>query len=247
MSVFTYYGPKNLFASEINPEALKHSYFVLRTPDGKGLVPGMLHQGRRPRIGKWQDITTIQDEFPVRYFVQHTDYNTLVPGSLIQSDRLPAGRWKEVKKPAINFFYRIVFSSGIYSVGTIASETVFTTDAEFVPDKLIPVLEEILPGITKDYVYGYLSYFKGDFDELGKDISKLIYFSEVGGYFRNFINFGSGQYGSLVSSDPMFPVQMKVRPNTPAGTYSFIFRMEGHVHGRIVYHYVVLENIFVKS
>jgi hypothetical protein len=246
MSVFTHYGPKSI-TSEINPETLKHSYFVQRTPVGKGLVPGVLHQGKRPPTGKWEDITTLPEEFQDRYFVQYTDFNTLVPGSLMQSDKLPEGRWKEIKKLTDKLFHRIVFSSPVYSVGTIVSETEYTTHAEFVSDKFVPVLEAIWPGITSTAVSAYMNYFQGDFAELGGDASKLIQFAYPGVYFKNLIGNFDPLYGSLMSSNLSSAIQMRVNPITPAGTYSFAFYIPRNEHGRIVYHYVVLENIFIKS
>ena len=91
-------------ASEILQEELEHQYFVQLAPSPSRLVPGMITQDNQPTTGNWMDVANVDRDFPVRYFVQYTNFNTLVPGSLIQATRLPKGNWKEIKKPTIRLF-----------------------------------------------------------------------------------------------------------------------------------------------
>jgi hypothetical protein len=247
---------------EINPDNLKHSYFVQLSPDRKHLVPGMLKQDSQPANTNWLDVTKIDRDFPKRYFVQQTDFNTLVPGSLIQANRRPRGLWKEVQKPRSRF-HRVVFDDPYYSLffvfagDTTVSIYDINTQDQFITERVTPALAALYPQIpeytTSDllfklpyakYIFFNLYYFKGTFSDLNSDVTKLIPFSSANQlYMANSANIP--QPGTHISAWMITVNSLKLKSNVPDGAYCFVLELLNV--SKLVKEYVVLENVWVKS
>lgn len=244
-------------SSEIDQRTLRHHYFAQLASDGKHLVPGMLQQGNRPAVGTWVDVGNVKIDFPVRYFVQYTDFNTLVPGSLIQADRLPEGRWKEIRKPTEGAFYRVVFVDGTYQVDAgITEVTDFAESAEFTENKILPVLELIKRGVFSEQSSTRLIffYFAGTFDELGGDATQLMMFGKppsTGGTAVLNLFYDGGYNGIMtIAEGALGIVDFRVQPSAPDGFYSIVYGVlkdDLQLQLEVVDYYVFLENLLLKG
>lgn len=247
---FTYYPPPK-DGSEIFQEELEHKYYVQLTPDGHHLVPGMLQQDIQPEIGKWMFLGKIDRHFAKRYFVQYTDFNTLVPGSVISATKLPEGKWKEIKPVGLEAFHRVVFrEEDRYEVdGDISEETIFTDNTEFINNKLIDVLNVVLPGKFNsiNYATAYFSYFAGSFAELNSDPTQLISFGAPPAYFSIYYTL-FGEYSNISNTTPGAG-DLRIQPETPNGTYSIILAVPRNLPFTftVFTDYIVLENILTKA
>lgn len=256
---FTYYAlPENPL--EINPESLRHRYFVQLAPDGQHLVPGSLVQGRRPAIGHWLELGYIGRELPERYFVQYTDFNTLVPGSLVRGDTIPKGKWKEVKRPSIKF-HRVTFTNPyVPAIAVLEGETpqgphTITSQDEFVTNRVIPPLLLIYPDVplftTGDLnfnlpgpvIYFNLYYFKGSFAELDYDASKLTPF-DAANYFMLKNNVNVIQPATNIGAWQRTPNSVVGEASAPAGAYCIVLGVLDAQ--KEIKDYVVLENIYAQ-
>lgn len=237
----------------VDAKLLRNKYFVQLNPDKQHLVLGMLQQGTRPSSANiWLQAGKINRDFSKRYFVQYTDFNTLVPGSLIQATRFPPGKWKEIKRmvdPLASLFRQVNFTEG-YSVNdNVDVQTQFLDTGQFFPDVFYPVLDHYYPGLRDSGpVYCDMYYFKGTYDELGEDVTKLVPFSQPDSFFLITFSF---------SGDPLFTINtsqlgvdnMFVMPGTEDGSYCFIMATQtirDSVPADPV-NYIVLENVFTKS
>jgi len=241
---FTYYP--TIPASEINPLDLQHRYFVQLAPDGSHLVPGQLQQDIKPDVGQWLEIGHIARDFPARYFVQYTDFNTLVPGSVIQADRFPQGNWKEIKKPPFTLFRRVVFNpeftASIHS--DHAGET-FATYASSVVWFTMSVLNYFQPGVYSDTQPASLQLFSfhGSFADLDNDVSKLKVFGNVDSDFTLY-DAVHNTNTSLLTTNQSFSGfdYVKTRPFAPDGYFSLVVKIAAHADTPA--YYIVMENLF---
>lgn len=247
-------------ASEIDPEQLKDHYYVQLTQDRKRLVLGGLEQGSKPN-GGWLDVTQIDRDFPKRYFVQYTDFNTLVPGSLVQEDKLPAGRWKEVKRTR-KLFHRVVVSDPYNLVFTpnVPFNTVqqFTSQDSFNINRVVPLLNILYPNALRDPVndmalgplISYIPYlFKGNFAQLGSDPTKLIPFGSQANFGLSFpggsdATGGAGPW-TISAGYRAIGTYLYGLIYLEDATYSFVLGILNAQHE--VQEYIVLENIAIKS
>lgn len=245
---------------EINPEQLKHSYYVQLAPDKRRLVPGMLQQDTKPEVGSWIDVTKVDRDFPERYFAQYTDFNTLVPGSLVQKEKLPEGKWKEIKRRRPKFHrvvvtdpYNLVFIPDV-PFNTIQS---FTTQDNFNINRVIPILNTLYPDAPRDRVNDmsigplirYTLYsFKGNFAALNSDPSKLIPFN--GNSFGLTVSGGSDSTGGagpwvISAGYRALNTYLSAYIYLADATYSFVLGILG-TDNKII-DYIVFENIAIKS
>lgn len=240
---------------EINPEELKYQYYVQLTPNRNRLVPGMLKQDAKPAAGNWLDVTAIDRDFPKRYFVQYTDYNTLVPGSLIQADKLPEGHWKEIKKPRMQF-HRVSFSDPYmvtipHSEGPFHLTLLFTMIDDFLIERVNPALKAVYPNLPilpylDTWIPGAvgvkfnLYYFKGTFAELGNDKTKLISFNS-----ENLSISGQVSPNGITAWERKSSEYLACSDATPNGSYSFILAILDAQNNEK--DYVVLENILIRT
>jgi hypothetical protein len=244
--------------SEIDPKQLKHHYFVQLTPDRKNLVPGMLQQSQ-PEGNTWLDVTKVDRDFPKRYFVQYTNFNTLVPGSLVQENKLPEGRWKEVKRPRRKF-HKVVFSNpyNLVFATDVPNSTVqyFTLQDNFNINRVIPIFNLLYPDAPRDHVndmaigplINYIPYyFKGNFADLKSDPSKLIAFGQPNNFGISAVANGVGAFGPLTVSAGYRSPEMYLYGLTylPDGTYSIIIGVLDAAHE--IKEYLVFENLVIKS
>jgi len=241
---------------EINPEELKHHYYVQLSPKRNRLVPGMLQQDTKPPTGSWLDVTAIDRDFAKRYFVQYTDFNTLVPGSLIQAGKLPKGKWKEIKKTRTQF-HRVTFSDP-YEVATpggpFGIALTFTSLDDFQIDRTLPALKSVYPEkpilpyldtwLPQPISVRYnLYFFNGTFAELNNDKTKLIPFSTS---FLNLTNFsGQESPNNINTFERQHEVDLFCNSELPDGSYCFVLAIRDTLGNEI--DYVVLENILVKT
>lgn len=255
---FTIY-PLQYFPWEIDPEKLKHHYYVQLTPDRRHLVPGMLKQDGKPADKNWLDVTAIDRDFTERYFVQYTDFNTLVPGSLVQENKLPAGRWKEIKRPRTKF-HKVVFSDpynlAFYTGNPPGTLVNFSSQNNFIGNRVNPILNLLYPDAPRDpindmplpggkLILFILYYFKGNFAELGNDATKLIPFG-IPNFFGARVESSVPNLTAPFAMSAMYQSTYSLygRPDAPDGTYSFVV---GILTNNVVTEYIVLENILVKS
>jgi hypothetical protein len=238
---------------EINPEELKHRYYVRLSHDRERLVPGILQQDTKPAPNGWLDVTAIDRSFPERYFCQYTDFNTLVPGSLIQSDKLPKGKWKEIKKPRMQF-HRVSFSDPYmitvpHSQGPFHLTLFFTMTDDFLIQRVNPALRAVYPDLPvlpylDTWIPGSVNvrfnlyYFKGTFAELGNDKTKLISFNTQN------LSIGGGPNGITAWERKSFNF-LSCSDLTPAGSYCFILAILDAQNNEK--DYVVLENILIRT
>lgn len=243
---FTYYLPE-VPASEIDPNALEHSYFAQVAPDGRRLVPGLLQQGERPTIGNWMNVGYVDRDFPRRYFVQYTDFNTLVPGSLIQADRFPEGKWKEVKKTSFAEFRRVVFNPE-FTVSIHddhVNPTTFLYPNTFIEFYLFPVLNVTQPGVysASEPASVQLFHFAGTFEELDNDASRLSVFANPDSYFTLHLDVEDIETSFLTTDQTWTGFEyFNARPATPDGYYSLVVKVLSH--GNTPAYYIVMENLF---
>jgi hypothetical protein len=247
--------------SEIDPEQLKHHYFVQLTSDRKHLVPGMLQQ-EQPEGRNWLDVTKVDRDFPKRYFVQYTNFNTLVPGSLVEENKLPKGKWKEVKRPRAKF-HRVVFDDPYFALffvfagdPTISISTISTQD-QFINERVTPALTALYPKIpeyiTADllfklpsakHIFFNLYYFKGNFNDLDRDVTKLVSLSSTNSiYITN--NANVVQPSTNIGAWMITVNSLKVKSNAPDGSYCFVLELLNV--STLGKEYVVLENVLSKS
>jgi hypothetical protein len=250
-------------ASEIDPEKLKHHYYVQLTPDRKDLVPGALQQGSRPG-GGWLDVTAIDRDFSKRYFAQYTDFNTLVPGSLVEEIKLPAGKWKEIKRTRKKF-HRVVFSDQLSltfrTTDTSGTLVNFSSQDSFIGNRVNPILDILYPNAFVDRVTDMLLpggklinfilyYFKGDYAALNGDVTRLTPFGSpnlFGSRYANsgFVNTAPVRFNSMYQS---IGTNLYGISDLTDGTYSFIVGvLRGNIAQNNVQEYIVLENLLVKS
>lgn len=244
MASFTYYPPAS-GARTVDQEQLRHTYFARLAPDGRHLVPGMLHQGKKPAKGRWLDVANVTRDLPERYFVQHTDFHTLVPGSLIQADRFPRGKWKEVKKQGIGF-HRALFTDGGYEALNITDPTIFADPADFNTDKVIPVLEHVYPGVDfEENPLDYqLYYFQGSFEELMADVSQMTLYGSDTQLRLNIVMEEIG-YVSRFSTSMLSNAEFSVQAEAPEGFFCIILGILNDQDE--VVDYVVLEDILYMT
>lgn len=243
---FTYYLPE-VPASEIDPNALEHSYYAQVAPDGRRLVPGLLQQGERPTIGNWMNVGYVDRDFPKRYFVQYTDFNTLVPGSLIQADRFPEGKWKEVKRRDLAQFNRVVFNNKlIINSGSLVTESTFIGAIIVVNDYILPVLDLLQPGVYSSSQPANLQffYFAGDFQQLNNDVSILELMGEEDSDFSLYIDAQDLKTSLLISNQVTIYDDFTVKPSTPDGYHSLVVKVLPH--GNTPAYYIVMENLIHK-
>lgn len=253
MANFTYYTPWK--RSEIDPKKLRHKYYVQLAPDGDHLVLGMLQQSTRPSIGKWMDVTNIDRDLPDRYFVQYTGFNTLVPGSLIEGHSLPKGKWKEIKRTK-TLFHRVVFDTHFTktfpNVPFNSTQTITTLD-NFILNQVVPVVRHIHPGIPNypftDFVIlpapnirFNLYYFKGTYQQLGEDKTKLQPFT--GTNFKITLSFVQQPYTNIVAWETTIK-ELIISSAAANGTYSLVVAILDD-HGNES-EYIFMENIVVKT
>lgn len=239
--------------SGVNQEELKHHYYAQMTMDEEHLVLGMLHQGEPPLIGKWIDVADVDRIFQERYFVQYTDFNTLVPGSLIQGDEVPKGKWKEVKKkllpPAVPF-YHFSFDEPFFVVDFDFNETVaFAEHSDFTFSVMRPVLQQVYPSVSVSFLFCDFFYFKGGYEELEEDVTKLVPFSRSDTQFQiNYSDNIEGVVDGYYVLDVANNYQFSVKPGTADGLYTFIMAVRNNSSMPELGHkaYVVLENVLVK-
>jgi hypothetical protein len=219
------YSPPQVKASEIDPMKLRYPYFVQLASDGQHLVPGMLQQGTQPAIGDWLNVGSIEQDFPERYFAQYTNFNTLVPGSLVQAGRLPAGRWKEVKKKRIPFHR---FVGDPYFLDPLPSHDTYSDPFEFNSSKVLPALDYVYPDRDPDVpIKMYIYIFKGSFEDLGNDPSKLIPFPSTvdfilpDGAFLGYLSYLLGGYTNILYTNDVAG-ELTFEPELPVGVYSII-------------------------
>jgi len=251
MSPFLDYTPPQKDSSEIHTEELTHAYYVQLAPDGKHLVPGILQQQEHPNIGRWVQVGKITRDFPKRYFVQCTDFNTLVPGSLIQADRLPQGKWKEVKKnsvPVHHFVVSGLIQGNLYS-STNDWQTFDSMDYfNYVIDDL-GVMEKVYPDLTNDELFENpftyrLYYFYGSYQQWNGDISRLTLFHSLGSLMRIY-NHGNNTYTDTFQIYPQDDgVFLQVLGSAPVGYYMIVLGILNDV-GDVV-NYIALENYLHK-
>jgi hypothetical protein len=111
-----------------------------------------------------------------------------VPGSLIQADRFPEGRWKEVTK-RIPPLHRFVYNQPQVSPTPIDETWSKLSDVlNFNFELHYNVLPVMLPDHPQNYiwtaVYYRMYYFKGSWEELGNDVSKLVLFNSADSVMR---------------------------------------------------------------
>jgi hypothetical protein len=245
--------------TEIDPEKLRHRYFVQLAPDGAHLVPGMLKQAGKPATGRWLELGRFHQSLVKRYFVQYLDEHTLVPGSLVQAERLPEGQWKEVKRRARDF-YRIVFDEP-WVVQTpppsmIPDPTIYLNlafDLPFFLSNIVsPVMQTIYPGVDPYHPLRTVTmyYFNGTFDQLHFDESKLTLFG-LSKFFM-VVDLGLTVFTSdfpLIDELSPFPrddeYYLTVTDYTPDDYYSWVMRILNPQTGD--YDYIFLENIVHKT
>lgn len=246
-------------SSEIDPQALQHHYYVQLAPNRKRLVPGMLHQGDKPAGSNWLDVTEIDRELEARYFVAYTDHNTLVPGSLIQATKLPKGQWKEIKIASTKF-HKATFSDPYpllyFGSGVPGNTDPVDTQNDFITDRVNTVLlilypdipEKTQPGLFFKLVNGKdinfnLYYFKGTFNELDRDVTKLVPFSNTNNLFiTNQVNVP--QPSTNISAYMITNNSLKIKSDAPDGSYSFVLELLNVGDHK---EYLVLENVLLKS
>jgi hypothetical protein len=255
---FTVYAD-GYYASELDPKKLKHHYYVQLAPDKARLVPGILQQETKPEVGSWLDVTAIDRDFPTRYFVQHTNFNTLVPGSLVEATQLPEGRWKEVKKTHTRF-HRVVFDNPYPYFGFGGDpDTSFniSTQDQFITDRVTPALAALYPQIplyappdlsfhlpnAKQIVFN-LYYFKGTFSDLNRDVSKLVPFNSANlFYIVDYAN--APQPATNIAAWMITLNSITGRSRAQNGSYSFVLELLNVSED--AKEYVVLENVFQKT
>jgi hypothetical protein len=243
---FTFY-PGTPPATEIDPTTLQHRYFVRLAPDGSHLVPGLIQQDEKPRIGRWLELGKITRELPERYFVQYTDFNTLVLGSLIRGDRFPQGQWKEVKRPSFGEFNRFVFDPDwMVSIhNNHVSQEGFLQPSTFVDYYLMPVLEYIQPGFYSQSrpANVQLFYFQGTFEELDNDVPSLEVFGGVDRFFSLHSNLTNTDTSLLTTNTVWSGFESFVaRPFADDGYYSLVVKVEANAATPA--YYIVMENLF---
>lgn len=248
---FTYYPP--VILTEVPAEHWPKGYYVQLTPDRKHLVLGILHHGHhRPSGDTWLDVGKIDRDFPKRYFVRYIDQHRLVPGSLIEDKQLPEGQWKEVKPvemevistpdESIGRFHRVVFSDDIYM---IIGPGNFVSSSSFINNKVIPVLQVARPDINlaSEVVSMRLFSFKGDFEELDKDVSKLVAFSGAAPLRLASANPAIAN-NNLLRTNQLISINLATTGIATGGVYSIIYGLEV---SSVITDYIVLENILVRS
>lgn len=226
---------------EIDPRKLRHRYFVQSAPDNAHLVTGMLQQDTYPKTGNWLEVGKITRDFPVRYFVQYTQFHTLVPGSLIQGDALPEGRWKELKKVSGGPWYRVsITAPDGYLLFLTGSAQDITGYDEFNTQKVLTALDLVFPlRDTSIAVTIRLYYFRGNYEELGEDPSQLVPFS-TGDFHLGLFVTGTGYTDTMVTTPPM-PASLRASASILPQTYSIILGILDETNE--VTDYLVLENI----
>lgn len=234
--------------TEIDPDLLQHSYYVKLAPDGSHLVPGLIQQEAKPNIGHWLQLGQITRDFPVRYFVQYTDFNTLVPGSLIQADQFPDGQWKEVKKPSLTLFNRIVTNGGInINSYDLVTESPMLGTILFVDYYLLPALDLIQPGVYSSFQPATveLYYFAGNFQALNNDAAQLEPMSQTGSYFSAYIDALGVKTPTITTNTVTIYDDLLVSPSAPDGMYSLVVKLPPH--GTTPAFYIVFENLIRKT
>jgi hypothetical protein len=226
--------------SSIDQLKLQYHYYAQLAPDGKHLVPGLLQQGTRPADGIWIDVGKVRRDFPVRYFVQYTDFHTLAPGSLIPGDRLPEGQWKEVKKQTRGPWYQVTFTDpDVYVLFPLGSIDSFASYNEFNGQKVLPALDLVFPDRDPDEgIKIRLFYFHGDYEALNEDASQLFPFA-VTGDFAVFVT-GLGYTDILFTAPPM-NAELRATVAITPGTFSIVLGIFND--SDVVTDYVVLENV----
>jgi hypothetical protein len=204
-----------------------------------------LQQDSKPDVGQWLEIGHITRDFPARYFVQYTDFNTLVPGSVIQAERFPQGNWKEIKKPPFGLFHRIVFNPDmVLSVHNNHD----IEDFAFYPGSIVNYTKEVLnflqPGVYSNTQPASLQLFSfhGTFAELDNDVSKLNVFGNSDSDFTLYDGVHNTNTSLLTTNQTFTGFEyVKVRPFALDGYFSVVVKIAAHA-GTPAY-YIVMENI----
>lgn len=244
---FIYYPPETIAgASGIDEAELRHKYYARLAPDGKHLVPGMLQQGVRAPAGNWLKMGKVTRELPGRYFVQYTDFNTLVPGSLVQAERRPRGKWKEVVKGTKSNFHRVYYPDPFFTFNATSPPNSYGIyeDYSYVTWDFPDIFAHVYPGVSRIYYYK-LYYFRGSFDELDNEASKLTLFNSAGAMLKleDYSNVIDGDILNTNMGDASIYIEMST--NAAAGNYCFVLGILNEDNE--VVDYVVMENVIERN
>jgi hypothetical protein len=226
---------------KINPQQLRHRYFVQLGPDGYPVV-GMLQQGTRPPVGEWLEIGTIRQQLPERYFVQQTNFNTLVPGSLVQTDTPPGNTWKDIR--IYDRFHRFQFWWS-YDAFPSSSEHILVSIQDFIVGVVTPALDEVYPNrdLGKPIAFK-LYYFENSYEQLVNDPTKLVPFSSESVLAYKLTD--SGTYADSFDTLTSTPANLTIKPEAPDDFYSIVLKVVNGSDSKSPIDYLFIENIVHK-
>jgi hypothetical protein len=173
---------------------------------------------------------------------------------------MPKGQWKEVKKRH-TFWHRVLFndptSLTFFDTGGGVQVSSISSQDQFINDRVTPALAALYPNIPEYTVQGLLFklpnskklhfnlyYFFGAFQDLGKDVSKLVPFDGAHSFFlANNVNVPVA--GTNVEAWGITLNNVRGKSDGPNGAYCVVLEMLDV--SPLGIEYVVLDNVITKN